>query len=77
MHNLIKVEAEADLARDPRSKAIINTNVNGHVEYLEQRSRLLATKNQLEKNTNDISELKSEIGEVKNMLHAILEKLQK
>lgn len=65
------------LARDPISKAIINTDIGGRETYIEQRNRLLAERQQLQQNTNDIETIKQEVGDIKMMLQSILQAVQK
>lgn len=74
---MIKVENESSLARDSVSKAVINTDMVGYETYLQQRERLLAERNAVKQNTQDIQELKQEIGDIKGMLTIILNSIQK
>ena len=78
MHNeplLLKVENETSLARDSVSRAVINTDTTGYETYLEQRNRLIAQKDAVKQNTQDIQELKQEIGDIKGMLEQILKRV--
>lgn len=71
------MENETGLGRDPVSKAIINTDIGGYETYVQQRDRLLAEKQQLQKNTKDIETIKQEVTDIKMMLQNILQAVQK
>jgi len=72
---MIKVENETSLARDSVSKAVINTDMVGYETYLQQRERLLAERNAVKQNTQDIQDLKQEIGDIKGMLEQLLKRV--
>jgi hypothetical protein len=72
---MIKVENESSLARDSVSKAVINTDMVGYETYLQQRERLLAERNAVKQNTQDIQDLKQEIGDIKGMLEQLLKRV--
>jgi len=64
----IKVEGYSGLARDEESSAIVNTDLNA---YQVAKQRRESFKNQ----TNEINNLKEEVGEIKTLLQNIVEKL--
>jgi len=64
----VRVEGHSSLGRDDESTAIVNTDMNGY--RLRERKREL-----FKKQTYEINTLKEEVGEIKNLLHTILEKL--
>ena len=72
---MLKVENESSLARDSVSKAVINTDMVGYETYLQQRERLLAERNAVKQNTQDIQDLKQEIGDIKGMLEQLLKRV--
>lgn len=77
MHNLVKVENETTLYKDVVSKVVINKDNTAYENYMQQRARLKAEQEQLKQNTNDIQELKKDIGDIKGMLSIILNSIQK
>jgi hypothetical protein len=80
VHNgegLIKVENESRLFRDPVSKSVINKDDSAYNKYLQQRQRLIKTQADVEKNTNDISNIKEELCEIKGMLATLVANIQK
>lgn len=77
MHNLVKVENETTLFKDVVSKVVINKDNTAYENYMQQRARLKAEQQQLKQNTEDIQELKKDIGDIKDMLSIILNSIQK
>ena len=78
MHNdLIKVENESRLYRDPVTKSVINTDEVGYKKYIQQRQKLKQTQETVERNTHDIKSIKEELSEIKGMLATIVANIQK
>lgn len=77
MHNLIKVENETRLYRDPVTKSVINTDDVGYKKYIQQRQKLLKTQETVENNTRDIKSIKEELSEIKGMLATIVANIQR
>ena len=72
MSNLIPVEGNTDLVRDPHTDQIINTNVSAYQQYINRREQ---RKREKEKSLNveeDIANLKSELGEIKSLLKELV-----
>ena len=65
--NLIPVEGENYLYRDPKTNAIINTNQSGYQSYMSQKEFQQNEKKRLDT-------LESEIGEIKSLLKALAER---
>ena len=63
MHSssLIPVEGNPNLSRDPKTGAILNTNRNEYEKYIAQR-------NEREKDKQRLTQLESEISEIKQLL---------
>lgn len=55
---LIRVEGESNLYRDPNSTAIVNTDKDAYQNYLDARNRKLQERNEIETLKNDVAELK-------------------
>ena len=66
-NNLIPVEGENYLCRDPQTNAIINTNKSGYDSYISRREFEQEEKERLD-------HLESEIGEIKSLLKALAER---
>jgi hypothetical protein len=65
--NLIPVEGENYLYRDPQTNAIVNTNISGYESYISRRDFQENEKKRLDN-------LESEIGEIKSLLKALAER---
>lgn len=65
---MYKIKDNPDLAKDPRSGAVINTNVQAMRSAKERKIRSAAEKERIDQMENDINEMKE-------MLKAILSKL--
>ena len=64
----IKVEGHPDLVKDPRSGAVINTNVQAMQTARMRKERMKAKDDRLDQLENDVTE-------IKGMLEKILSKL--
>ena len=64
----LKVEGHNNLLRDSETGAIINNDSSSYQAYMRQKQVKLSERNEIEK-------LKSEVGEIKDMLKVIIEKL--
>lgn len=62
------VENEPNLVRDNYSKAIINTDITGYEEYMERKKKFL-------KKEDEIKDLKNEMGELKNLVKTLIDKI--
>jgi hypothetical protein len=72
---MLKVEGHSNLARDPKSGAIININ-RSEIEAARERKRLRADKAEEEKQLKaDVSLLKNEMSEIKHLLGKLVEKI--
>ena len=66
----IKVKDHAGLVRDSESNAILNNSDKAYDEYIRMKNKALTDK-------QEITNLKEEVGELKDMMKLILEKLDK
>lgn len=67
-----KIEGNNNLVRDMTSKAIINTNKSDYKNYLNNKTNALMKNGIIEKQSLDISELKSDIKELKSVLKLLI-----
>jgi hypothetical protein len=70
---LLKVKG-TKLVRDTRSGAIINQDKGGLDEYLAKRRGMELQKQEINKVKTDITELKQDMSDIKDLLRKLLEK---
>ena len=70
MHSsrLIQVDGHADLKRDQNTNAIISTNTSDYEKYINERTRRKNLEDKVDNTAKELSELKTEINEIKNLL---------
>ena len=70
MHStrLIPVEGHANLARDPKTGAILNTNQTEYEKYIATRNKLRSDEEKLNNTIEQVEELKKDVGEIKDLL---------
>ena len=72
MSNLIPVKGDNDLARDPNTDQIINTNRNSYQQYVTRRAKRKLEKEKSLSVEEDIASLKNELGEIKSLLKELV-----
>jgi hypothetical protein len=72
MMNLIRVEDDTSLARDPETGAILMTNSMQHKSYVEKRALHSERTKEIERHAKEINNIKDDLCEIKNMLVALL-----
>ena len=70
----LKVDGHPDLYRDPKSGAIINKNSSDYETYIKTYRSRMTEKERLSNMETDLTELKSEINEIKNLLRDLISK---
>ncbi len=70
---LVQVLEHKHLVRDLETGAILNTNTKNAQSLKLAKENRQRTKDQLEKNTNDINSIKSELTEIKTMLRTLID----
>ena len=68
----IKVKDNENLVRDTQSNCIINRNKAEYDEYLARRKSKQSEKNKVENLEKDLSIMKSELDEIKNLLRSLV-----
>ena len=68
----IKVKDHEHLVRDTQSNCIINRNKAEYDEYLARRKLKQSEKNKVENLEKDLSIMKSELDEIKNLLRSLV-----
>jgi len=72
--NLIPVEGQKHLYRDPRTNAIINTNKNDYESYIMRKESSENQKKKIESIEDEIANVKSDLNEIKMLLRRLSEK---
>tara|TARA_B100000902_G_scaffold287550_1_gene273729 strand:+ start:1975 stop:2196 length:222 start_codon:yes stop_codon:yes gene_type:complete len=65
---MFKVKGHSDLSRDPNTNAIVNTNTLEYEKYISRRSVVDSKDERVDKIEQNLSDLKSEINEIKSLL---------
>ena len=66
------IEGHQDLARDPKTNAIINVNSLDYTHYTAGRKAKLSRNERVESMEHDLASLKGEIGEIKSLLRELV-----
>lgn len=64
----LKVEGKTDLVRDTDTNAIINVDKSGYQAYITNRDKLLSDKERIEKLETQVSDIKGDLDEIKDLL---------
>ncbi len=72
--NLVPVEGQDGWYRDPYSNAVVNCNVKKYDDYIAQYEARQAKKKGFTTLQKDVDALKSDIGDVKDLLKLLLNK---
>ena len=70
--DFIKVKDNEHLIRNANSNCIVNTNKAEYEEYLTRRKLKKSEKNKVDNLERDISTLRNEITEIKDMLRCLV-----
>jgi hypothetical protein len=77
MTNLIPVEGMDGYYRDARSGAIVNQNNNDFQSYVKRREALTNQQQNFVDLQDEVENLKTDVNDIKNMLHTITDLLNK
>ena len=66
------IEGHQDLARDPRTNAIINVNSIDYSHYTSSRNAKRSRNERVDSMEQDLASLKGEIGEIKSLLRELV-----
>lgn len=69
--NLIPVENQKDLYRDPRTNAIINMNKTEYESYIKRRESIKNEKSRVDTIENELSNMKEDLNEIKSLLRKL------
>ena len=71
MENLIPVDGNKSLFRDPQTNAIINTNKSEYESYIMRRKMHMSEQERIESIEDDLGSIKSDIDEIKFLLRRL------
>jgi hypothetical protein len=71
----LKVQGEDSLVRDVSSQAILNNNNKEYESYIARRNAIVAQKLELERQGKELTQVKSDISEIKQMISILINKL--
>ena len=66
------IQGHADLARDPKTNAIINVNSLDYTHYTAGRNAKSSRNERVDSMEQDLASLKGEIGEIKSLLKELV-----
>jgi len=66
------IEGHQDLARDPKTNAIVNVNALDYRHYTVSRNAKQSRNERVDSMEQDLASLKGEIGEIKSLLKELV-----
>ena len=77
MTQFLKVEGNDSLVRDTSTMAIVNTNKSEYENYIRQKKLVSERKAEIQQQTEEINNIKTELSEVKMLLMTLIANSQK
>ena len=71
----IPVEGKIGLYRDSDSTAIINRDKKAYLDYMKRKKIAETKNNELDQMKEDLDNVKGELGEIKDLLSTLVQKL--
>ena len=75
MTNHIPVEGKVGLYRDSDSTAIVNRDKKAYLDYMKRKKIAEGKSDELNQMKEDLDNVKGELGEIKDLLSTLVEKL--
>tara|TARA_Y100001970_G_scaffold279267_1_gene386287 strand:+ start:1135 stop:1368 length:234 start_codon:yes stop_codon:yes gene_type:complete len=75
MSNYIPVEGKFGLYRDEDSTAIVNRDKKAYLEYMKRKQAMKNKNHELDQMKEDLNNVKGELGEIKDLLSTLVQKL--
>jgi len=75
MSNYVPVEGRYGLYRDSDSTAIVNKDKKAYLAYMERKKTAENKNDELNKMKEDLDNVKGELGEIKDLLSTLVQKL--
>lgn len=73
MEQLLKVKDNESLARDPVTGAILNFDTAERTDVMKRRLLAIRSRMEIEKQNNEINNIKNELGEIKELLLSLIQ----
>jgi chromosome segregation ATPase len=73
-HEFIEVQGNPNLVRDSQNTGIINVNESEYRTYIENYKRKYNEINRIKKLESDVTEMKDNLNEIKDLLKSLLSK---
>lgn len=74
---IVNIDGHDGLVRDCTTKAILNTNQVEYEKYLQRRKQQLNAKQLADQQAAELANLKSEVGELKQMIVMLVQNINK
>jgi hypothetical protein len=74
MTKLVKVEGYDDLLKDPETGVVVNVNKSAYDQHMAKKRLQTQVQKQIDSQANEIQEIKSQLGDIKNLLTQLLNK---
>jgi hypothetical protein len=74
MQGFVKVKDKEGLLRDLSSGAIINNNTSEYENYIKKRNASKQVREDLDKQSEEINNIKNDISEIKHLLITLINK---
>lgn len=68
----MKVKGYSHLLRDSKTNSIINNNMAEYQEYVTRRDTKIEESQKVQNLEEDLANMKSDIGEIKNLLRSLI-----
>jgi chromosome segregation ATPase len=68
----LRVEGHSNLLRDPKTNSIMNDNAKAYEEYVSRRKAKDKENQKIQNLEEDLTNIKSDIDEIKNLLRELL-----
>ena len=75
MSDYIPVEGKSGLYRDSDSTAIINRDKKAYLEYMKRKKTMKNKNHELDKMKEDLDNMKGELGDIKDLVSTLVQKL--
>ena len=75
MSDFVPVEGKSGLYRDSDSTAIVNKDKKAYLEYMQRKKIAENKSDEFNKMKEDLDNVKGELGEIKDLLSTLVQKL--
>ena len=75
MNNYVPVEGKSGLYRDEDSTAIVNRDKKAYLVYMQRKKVMENKSSELNQMKEDLDNVKNEIGDIKDLLSTLVQKL--